>query len=355
MSTSENQHSDQDGASEIAATKSVGELLSNERHRLGLSEKEVADQLHITMHYVRAIESNSFDKLPGAVFAKGYIKSYALLLGLAEDQVLAGYHEFVSDQQDAAREKTRIQVRRRKDKNRPWVFGSAAAFVGLFVALWLFNGSDEKVEDSSATGLLESARIVEENLSVDAPEPILMAVENEVSNGFQSDSATMDLDPSLEQITDLNSEASEALATPLAELDSVSRDSGFVEADTDVTIVDALLAAAAPASENRDQNQSIESVSSSSDNNRIIVEAVGDDVLVIVFSGESWLEISDGFDELIYRDLQEAGNELQITGTAPFNVLLGDAPFAQISLNGTEIDFSDNVRIDNSARLKVGL
>ena len=56
---------------------SVGETLRQERKRQNLSKNEVADKLHITRHYVAVIESNSFEKLPGAVFAKGYVKSYA--------------------------------------------------------------------------------------------------------------------------------------------------------------------------------------------------------------------------------------------------------------------------------------
>ena len=56
----------------------AGDILQRQRQRLGLNEKEVANKLHITMHYVKALETNSYEKLPGAVFAKGYLKSYAL-------------------------------------------------------------------------------------------------------------------------------------------------------------------------------------------------------------------------------------------------------------------------------------
>ena len=66
-----------EAVAEIEATEepisvlTAGDILQQERQRLGLNEKEVADQLHITMHYVKALESNSYEKLPGAVFAKG--------------------------------------------------------------------------------------------------------------------------------------------------------------------------------------------------------------------------------------------------------------------------------------------
>ena len=89
--------------------------------------------------------------------------------------------------------------------------------------------------------------------------------------------------------------------------------------------------------------------------NVISVGGQGRDVLRITFSGASWVEVDDGGENQIYRDLREAGDVLEITGDAPFRILLGDAPFTSLTLNGNEIDVSENIRIDNSARLTVGL
>ena len=91
-------------------------------------------------------------------------------------------------------------------------------------------------------------------------------------------------------------------------------------------------------------------------NSRVIeIGTSGNDVLRIAFSGESWVEVNDRDATQIYRDIRKAGDVLEITGSAPFSVLLGDAPFTRLSLNGIEIDVSNNIRIDNSARLTVGL
>jgi cytoskeleton protein RodZ len=87
----------------------------------------------------------------------------------------------------------------------------------------------------------------------------------------------------------------------------------------------------------------------------ITIEAIGNDVLRISFIGESWIEVNDSESQQIYRDIREAGDVLEITGSAPFNILLGDAPLISMSLNGDEIDLSADIRIDNSARLTVGL
>ena len=63
-------------------TASVGSRLREERFSKGIKTAEIAERLHITNHYVKALESNNFEKLPGTIFIKGYLKNYANLLGL---------------------------------------------------------------------------------------------------------------------------------------------------------------------------------------------------------------------------------------------------------------------------------
>ena len=382
MPTNENEQQDEAGEDKVSAAESVGVILRAERLRQDLTEKKVADKLHITMHYVRAIESNSFDKLPGAVFAKGYIKSYALLLGLEQSQIIGSYDEYVNDQQDAVREKTRIQVRRRKDKNRPWVIGSGIAFLGFFVVLWLFNsGADENNEPvSDAPSQPENQSQLEPRLADDleaAPAAILIPLEPMVAappaqDGnvqIQStDSADLANSASMEGAVDDGTDTqvgiTEAAAVEINEVvvqaqptfkqngqRQLSRDLEMSSASDDISNprIEPVSDQSSAAFETRDVPEPDPS------DGRILVEAVGRDVLLITFIGESWVEVSDGFEDLIYRDLRDAGNVLEITGTAPFDVLLGDAPYVKMTLNGAVIDASRKIRSDNSMRLKVGL
>lgn len=382
MPTNENEQQDEAGEDKVSAAESVGVILRAERLRQDLTEKKVADKLHITMHYVRAIESNSFDKLPGAVFAKGYIKSYALLLGLEQSQIIGSYDEYVNDQQDAVREKTRIQVRRRKDKNRPWVIGSGIAFLGFFVVLWLFNsGADENNEPvSDAPSQPENQSQLEPRLADDleaAPAAILIPLEPMVAappaqDGnvqIQStDSADLANSASMEGAVDDGTDTevgiTEAAAVEINEV-AVQAQPTFKQIGQRQLSRDLKMSSAIDAI----SNPRIEPVSDQSSaafetrdvpepdpsDGRILVGAVGRDVLLITFIGESWVEVSDGFENLIYRDLRDAGNVLEITGTAPFDVLLGDAPYVKMTLNGAVIDASRKIRSDNSVRLKVGL
>lgn len=345
MPTDESISIDGEEKPEQQATESVGEILAAERARQNLSEKEVADQLHITMHYVKAIESNSFEKLPGAVFAKGYIKSYALLLGLEEERVLASYEGYVSDQQDAAREKTRIQVRRRKDKNRPWVIGSALAFVSLFIGLWVLNSeSGDASQLASSQPPPAAAQQAPVNSAIAEPE---IAIPDRVDETVSLVEAQQILPPQLASDGQPGSETlNDSQLSQLMPAPSLLQESSLLEPAEDEQLTTLLETSL----DSRESGLPLEA-----QNQRIQVEAQGEDLLLITFSGESWIEVSDGFDNQIYRDLREAGDILEITGTPPFNILLGDAPFAQVMLNGTAIDVSDDIRIDNSARLTVGL
>ena len=97
--------------------RTAGDVLQRQRQHLGLNEREVADQLHITIHYVKALESNSYEKLPGAIFAKGYLKSYALFLGLDVEGLMSRYDEFAREQNvDSAEERRLLRARKKKER-----------------------------------------------------------------------------------------------------------------------------------------------------------------------------------------------------------------------------------------------
>ncbi len=336
----------------------AGDILRQERQRLGLNEKEVADQLHITMHYVKALESNRYEKLPGAVFARGYLKSYALLLGLDVEDLLARYDEFADRQKaDSAEANRLINARKKKDRNKPFVIVSLVVFVAGFLLLWLANSffTDESVSD-----IPRSAEAVDgsENLR-----PALSQVaeqrdiaQPQLSLDVASEEPAETILPSAVAVT--ASDEALALAEPEQIVEAASTspaDSAAgetAEAGQSPTLEDlsaALLAL-------RAEQAGAAEPSVASDGPRVItVDAMGSDVLTIRFIGESWVEVNDSESQQIYRDIREAGDVLEITGSAPFNILLGDAPFTRMSLNGDEIDLSADIRIDNSARLTVGL
>jgi cytoskeleton protein RodZ len=79
-----------------AAVQTPGALLQQERMRRGLSVQQSAEGLHLDIWIVEAIEANQFLALGAPVYAKGYLRKYASMLGLAPDVIVARY-EALSD------------------------------------------------------------------------------------------------------------------------------------------------------------------------------------------------------------------------------------------------------------------
>jgi len=67
----------------------IGETLRRERLRRNLDLEQISRELKISRRLLDAIESEQFDRLPGAVFAKSFVRQYARLLGLDEEDLAA--------------------------------------------------------------------------------------------------------------------------------------------------------------------------------------------------------------------------------------------------------------------------
>lgn len=325
------------GAESTETTVTLGEILQQERLRRGLSEKEVADRLHITMHYVKALEANQFERLPGAVFAKGYIKNYAALLNLDASELIPLYEEISRTQSAVTESDLGKSPGRKLDRNKFWLVVSVLVFVGGFTLLWLYNNfvTEDEVDEVGtrpSPGLTQATTpttAAEESVSADTPPRTPRS------------SPVVSAEPGSKSVSDAN------FITALA---------AIADGNPPNTAPSTPIGSVTIAAGNREIDALAAAVASSLENTRLIeIGSGGEDLLRITFSGESWIEVNDSESRQIYRDLGAAGDVLEITGNAPFNILLGDAPFIRMLLNGTEIDVGAKIRIDNSARLTVGL
>ena len=68
---------------------SIGETLRRERLRQNLDLGQISRELKISPRFLEAIEDERFDQLPAAVFAKSFVRQYAGLLGLDQDDLAA--------------------------------------------------------------------------------------------------------------------------------------------------------------------------------------------------------------------------------------------------------------------------
>jgi len=70
--------------------------LSIERQRKSISLEEIADKTKISLRFLRAIENEEFDKLPGGIFNTSYLRQYALAAQYDETELLAYYDQKVN-------------------------------------------------------------------------------------------------------------------------------------------------------------------------------------------------------------------------------------------------------------------
>ncbi|MBR4152948.1 MAG: DUF4115 domain-containing protein [Selenomonadaceae bacterium] len=66
----------------------VGYTLRQERERQNLSIEDIEQGTSIRVLYIEAIENGEYDKLPGTIYTKGFIKNYAKFLGLDADEMV---------------------------------------------------------------------------------------------------------------------------------------------------------------------------------------------------------------------------------------------------------------------------
>ena len=100
----------------------VGYTLRQEREQQNLSIEDIEQGTSIRVLYIEAIEAGEYDKLPGTVYTKGFIKSYAKFLGMDVDAVVK---EFLADMAElnppepVATEETAAQTSENKNEVKP--------------------------------------------------------------------------------------------------------------------------------------------------------------------------------------------------------------------------------------------
>jgi cytoskeleton protein RodZ len=76
---------------------SFGERMQRERTTRGITLESISETTKIGIRILEALEKEEFDKLPGGIFNKGFVRSYASFLGMDEEQVLKEFIEVAGD------------------------------------------------------------------------------------------------------------------------------------------------------------------------------------------------------------------------------------------------------------------
>lgn len=319
-----------------AATRDAGlpgATLKQVRKERGLSVAEVAEQLHLTESAIRSLERDQYDDLPGVTFVRGYIRSYAKLLGLDADALAAQYgHATVSEPVRALPDLGRTMAR---SKSRGRLLVTLLLFVLLAVLIGGYFWWQE--EQTRGAGGLQGGALAFKQVEIERVDGSLHVQSLDELDAYTAEMEVAEI--SLDSL--VNEDASEN-AQP-------------VEAATEQESEQLAEEAGSPA---QDQGSAAQNTLAAEDTDESSVEsasAVADAAhqLELSFTAECWIRITDGKGVELVSGVRKAGETLQLNGEAPFELHLGNASGVQLRFNGQPVDIHSSIR-GNVARIKLG-
>jgi hypothetical protein len=151
-------------SAELPADIRIGEVLKQARARAGLDIRAVEERTKIRVKYLRALEDEEWDALPSTAYAKGFLRTYGLELGLDGDALADAYRRQVerggSDASYPLGEQVLERRRRLADESsRPgWVVPLVAIVLvigGVLAAIGLLGGDDDEASPARPGGKQE--------------------------------------------------------------------------------------------------------------------------------------------------------------------------------------------------------
>lgn len=305
--------------------KTLGQALRSAREVQGLSVVDVAQRTKFSVHQVEALEADDSEHLPQGTFLRGFVRSYARVLGQDESSFLA----YIPMRPDAVVETATAQPvsrvlpsREGTRSSNAYLFAGALAIVFLLVA-FVWNYRDESK--------LPATVVEEVHLPAmgEASSPVSATSEAEVLVADTSKQIKVELPPAKNP----RSIESKAVAAQVPDTTKVAGGKG--EAGKTVTIppvatksvVTPVVTAAVPVQAAKPD---------------VSLDALKKRPIHIVFTGETWMEIVDTNGEVLLSRTNPAGSEKWIGGgrRAPYEISIGKVRAVKITYKGREVDLS---------------
>jgi cytoskeleton protein RodZ len=331
MSESDNSELD-NRETEYHEPPAFGQQLMLAREKAGMTIDEAARALNLSEETVEAIEDSDLDKLPPVAFVQGYIRSYARLLDLAEEKILDEFEQEVPHQIETELH-PRSPLPEQTTSQTPVIrlISTLIILSAVVVLLYaVYSYYIEKSETIEKAGLAESEDVMAQ-LPPEAPliEQHARITEEDV---LVVDSAAAPVDAE-EPVAE-----AQPAVTLQQEMEALTAREAAEQAVSEAAVV-----------ESRVEIEDITPVAAT------IEPITGGDILALSAEQESWAEIVDANEIRLFYGMIRPEQELSLTGQAPFDVFLGNAPVVSMSLNSTNIDMTKYIRSNNIAHFKISV
>ena len=329
---------------ENSALHSTGERLRLAREQMGLTQQNVAERLCLKLSTVRDIEE---DKSPGdlaSTFLRGYIRSYARLVHIPEEELLPMMAKQTPVRAAKIEPMQSFSLGKRRKKRDGWlmIFTWLVVFVvvGLTGAWWWQNhkaSQDDLVpmtdQNSSSGDNGQSIPLGESSGDSAAP-----------AAPDESNTTTRD-----------NSAASTSANAALA----ASAGNGATAAQQDTNRNAVVSPSQAPVENTAAAPAATQSGTGTSPQMPVGAAAVSEpaadpNAVVMTFNADCWLEVSDATGKKLFSGIQRSGGKLSLAGTPPYRLKIGAPSAVQVQYQNQPVDLSRFIRNNQVARLTLG-
>ncbi len=315
-----------------------GQVLQKARQDLRLAPEDVAQILHLSPKQVIALEQDDYKNLPGPTYVRGYLRSYAQLLGLAPEKILESYSALTI----APKPLTPLQSvppAQVTSDDRLVKFGTiavVAVVLGMVYLWWRSDGDAPEHAALSPPAALSQTTASTADQAGTTPAATVPPAGNVI--------ATETHPPVVSTPAELPKPAATAVA-PVRDAHTPANapETAKPGASAHVT-VSGMILNVSPGASPKPQN-----ATTVPRTDRAIVQAkqaadlpadAPRSRLVLQAVEESWADVRDaGDNKLLYENIP-AGRRVTIEGVAPFNVFLGNADGVRVEFNGKYFDIA---------------
>ena len=315
----------------------AGTILKQKREELGLTLEQVASRLRLRRSIIENIESNQFESEQVATFTRGYLRSYARVVGIEESVVLCA----LDDNGEAQHQEHEMQsfsqkTSQEKHDNRIMIltWGISAIIVGISCVWWWQNQENTAVELTSTT---EQEQKIEKELA-EKNELDFAVVESQPSSEIQPQESKLVEQP-LEEVT--TQVASQVEPEKVVKAVDNSKEQTPVEQSKVEPVV-----SNTPVEASKPESNSLETAKNSSkeqEKQPQSEQAAADivaNLLEMSFSDDCWIQVKDSTGKTLATGIKKAGQGIQLSGNPPYKVILGAPENVSITLSSEPIDLS---------------
>ncbi|MCP4188568.1 MAG: helix-turn-helix domain-containing protein [Gammaproteobacteria bacterium] len=295
-----------------------GDRLQAARIEMGLSVEDVANRMHLSLAILESIEENNFEDITAPIFVKGYLRAYARIVSLDEEEVIRQYLDFYSDEDPPINSTSNTSPEISSDDARiRWTTYIVIIVLGGLLAAWWWN-KDQNRNDTISLAVEQSDAVKIAEPANDNP-----LIEPEIVASSETSNEEVEVSLVVEEVEQ--------------QIDIEILESGISTANQTEPEAEPVVSAS---------EEPLDEVSQKA--------ATGSDELEVIIHADTWADIKDANGHRLSYDLLRADRQLTFIGQAPFSAFFGNGHGVEVMFNGEEVEIASSIRDDNTARLKIG-